>query len=199
MRVNPICPPRNCLQCGTLFEVITKPTQKFCSKPCADKGRNGPIAERFWRMVNKTEGCWLWTGAVVKEGYGSFRLNNKRLHFGAHRMSWILAHGEIADGLFVCHHCDNRVCVRPDHLFLGTTQANTADAVSKGRQSRGEKHGLAVSHGIRQNWSKLTAAMVAEIRRRAKNETLLDIAKSFGVGKSTIHSVVQRQTWKDLP
>ncbi len=93
---------------------------------------------RFWPYVSKSEqGCWLWTGVCNSKGYG--RVINHDGAFGlprntgAHRFSWCLHFGLIPDGLLVCHKCDTPLCVRPDHLFLGTALDNTRDAISKGR------------------------------------------------------------------
>jgi len=92
------------------------------------------LAERFWVKVAVSEepdGCWPWTAAVNNSGYGLFRLphGNER----AHRMAWRLTQGEIPKGMWVCHHCDNRRCVRPSHLFLGDPQANVDDMIAKDR------------------------------------------------------------------
>lgn len=95
--------------------------------------------ERFWDNVGKTDGCWLWKGVRFPTGYGL-----SSCHTYAHRMAWELTYGRIPAKLFVCHHCDNPPCVRPDHLFLGTAKDNTQDAVRKGRWDkhirRGESH-----------------------------------------------------------
>lgn len=92
-------------------------------------------AAGFWAMVVKTEGCWEWTGAKFKTGYGAVNIGHRIVT--THRRSWELTNGPIPEGLFVLHHCDNRPCVRPDHLFLGTHQDNMTDMVSKGRQKNG--------------------------------------------------------------
>lgn len=100
------------------------------------------LEERFWEKVDVTKGCWNWTSSKEKDGYGQFRLPSGR-RVQAHRFSWELTNGEIPDRVFVCHHCDNPSCVRPDHLFLGTHDENMRDRNIKGRAARGEKHGRA--------------------------------------------------------
>ena len=93
------------------------------------------MEERFWKRVQKTETCWLWTGAKNKKGYGTFYIS-KYEPIGAHRFSYLLAEGKSPEELFVCHKCDNPSCVRPDHLFLGTNTDNMRDAKKKGRLKR---------------------------------------------------------------
>lgn len=80
-------------------------------------------------------GCWIWTGAKTKAGYGNFlrKINGKQKQFYAHRYIYELKNGKIADGLFCCHVCDVRACCNPDHIFLGTAKDNTQDAINKGR------------------------------------------------------------------
>ena len=111
---------------------------------------------RFWSYVNRTPGCWEWTGALSKRkrgdrrqrgaGYGHFMVTWKTITM-AHRYSWELAHGPIPPGLFVCHRCDNPKCVRPDHLFLGTALDNTRDMIAKGRHAHGPALVAAVALG----------------------------------------------------
>lgn len=91
--------------------------------------------DRFWSKVAVVpgDGCWEWiAGLKGNNGYGDFSLGVGR-NIGAHRFAWAITNGPIGDGLFVCHRCDNRKCVRPDHLFLGTAGDNNRDMFAKGR------------------------------------------------------------------
>jgi len=97
-----------------------------------------PIADRFWAKVDKSiaSGCWEWQSSIRGNGYGAFfthLIEEGRKCYGAHRYSWMLAHGPIPDGLWVLHKCDNRICVNPDHLFLGDRTDNMRDCAQKGR------------------------------------------------------------------
>ena len=88
--------------------------------------------ERFNEKVERTDTCWLWTGALNSKGYGSMSYNGKGTN--AHRLSYILHKGEIPDGLIICHTCDTPKCVNPDHLWAGTPSENMKDMFAKDRQ-----------------------------------------------------------------
>lgn len=158
--------------------------------------------ERFWSKVQKTDGCWLWTATRKPGWYGKFRFNGKQEN--AHRVAYILTYGTIPDGLWVLHRCDNPLCVRPDHLYLGTHQDNVRDRQERGRAACGDNNGSRmhperILSGEQCSWAKLTAAEVAAIRQEYAlgNTTYHKLAAKYGVGKSQIGNILQGKVWKD--
>ncbi len=129
-------------------------------------------------------GCWIWMGGLCHGGYGCMNIGSRtdgsRRTVNAHRVSWEVHYGPIPDGLFVLHRCDNKSCVNPSHLFLGTHSDNMADMVAKGRSLSGEKHNLA----------KLTDKDVAEIRSLGKTTIHRKIAKRFGVSRTHVGALI---------
>lgn len=103
------------------------------------------------KIVVDENGCWLWQGATAPNGYGSTTHKDKQI--SAHRLSYIAFKGEIPDGMYVCHKCDVRNCVNPDHLFLGTHSDNMQDMVNKGRHPGPWNKGLERSHS--KKWAKV--------------------------------------------
>jgi len=91
-------------------------------------------SERFNQKITKTQTCWLWIGAKCTGGYGIFWYNGKLVN--AHRFSYLQHKGEIPDGLYICHLCDTRECVNPEHLWLGTASENMRDMIAKNRQGK---------------------------------------------------------------
>ena len=142
------------------------------------------LEERFWSRVDKTSDCWEWKGYIKNTGYGQFFFKGKQT--GSHRVCWELIFGVIPDGVYVLHHCDNRTCVRPDHLWLGTQADNLADMVEKGRSAYGETNGN----------SKLVADEVITIRGlSAKGKTGRSLARLFGISESMISKIILQKHW----
>jgi hypothetical protein len=147
--------------------------------------------KRFWSKVNKTSGCWLWTGPRFTNGYGVVCIGGTK-RTGAHRYAWSTVHGQIPAGMVVCHVCDTRLCVRPEHLFVGTHLDNIRDMIKKGRQSW---VGLAPK-GTDCSLSKVTEEEVREIRElRAAGTLLKDIAPRYGITLSAVSKIARRSTW----
>ncbi len=151
--------------------------------------------ERFWSKVAFTanpDKCWEWTASLNSVGYGQMWFGGSRgRKLKAHRVAYELTYGEISSGMFVCHRCDNRKCVNPTHLFLGTPKDNTTDMIQKGRQIRtyGESH-----------FHKLTEDQVRSIRERyaAGGIYMKELALEMGVGDTAIFDVIHRTSWKHV-
>ena len=143
--------------------------------------------DRFTSKFIKSDcGCWLWTASKTESGYGRFRYNGRSGR--AHRFSYMFYRGKIPDGLHVCHTCDVRNCVNPEHLFLGTQKENIEDCARKGR--------LARPKGIQHGLSKLNPDLVRYILRSEKTQDAL--ALELGVDQKTISRVKRRETWKHI-
>ncbi len=129
---------------------------------------------RFWAKVNISRGCWEWTATKNSNGYGNFGFAGETRI--ASRFAWVATRGLIPDGLFVCHRCDNRTCVRPSHLFLGTCAENLADMRIKGRRP-----------------PKLTGSDKEEVKRRylAGGVRQVELGDAFGVSQNYISRLVR--------
>lgn len=188
-----------CEACGR--PITGKPSlvarRRFCSHVCAYQSRRDDPREhaprldlwaRFWVRVDVSGTCWNWTGGVFGGGYGSVKING--INYGAHQVAFELFIGVIPPGLFVLHTCDNRRCVNPSHLFLGTNADNIADMVQKQRHSHGSGHPDA----------KLDERSVSDIRQRWEHGgiTQVALAAEYGVAPSTIRGVLRRVNWKHV-
>jgi hypothetical protein len=153
------------------------------------------LAERFWSKVDKGGDCWLWTACINNKGYGDFRVRRQTL--AAPRVAYLLEYGEIPDKLHVCHHCDNRCCVNPKHLFVGTNNDNIQDSVRKGRR-KGLPRKQYPHGGELSPVSKLTWNQVGEIRSRYRlGESAIRLAKDYQYDLSGLYRILRGETWKD--
>ena len=167
---------------------------------------NSDEVVRFWTHVNKSDGCWEWTGCILpwpnterkqRFGYGQFRLTKRRITVLAHRYSYVLTYGPIPPGLQVCHKCDNPKCVRPDHLFVGTASDNKQDSMNKGRhptqQGRCNYLPKGKDHHYYHRGPKLDRETALIIRRSPDPQHVL--AKRYGVVNSMISLIKSNKTW----
>lgn len=142
------------------------------------------IMARFISFIDKqSNGCWIWRGSKNSSGYGLFFIGKKSNL--AHRISWEFTYGFSPDRLVVCHRCDNRACVNPEHLFLGDNKDNARDKMEKGRYVQ--------AYGN----SKLTIDDVFEIRKLWIEEkySQTELAKKYGVGHSCINRIILGDKW----
>lgn len=146
-----------------------------------------PVRDRFMAKVDTSGGlfaCWPWTGAVDEKGYGRFMLEGRNQR--AHRVALALDGRPVPVGFDGCHACDNPPCVNPAHLWPGSRLENVRDASAKGRR--------ASVAGERNPRARLTPSQVVEIRERA-SERRIDLAREFGVARSTIQSLITGGNW----
>ena len=146
------------------------------------------IKTRFEKNVayEPNTGCWLWIGYLDEAGYG--RISDKRISVGAHRISYTLYKSPNIENLCVCHHCDNRSCVNPDHLFIGTRAENNEDRDRKGRAKKYYK-------GSDNENSRLTWSEVDLIRANASLGPM-ELGRRFKVTEGNIRYILKGKTWK---
>jgi len=169
---------KKCQYCAKSFQ--GRKERRFCSLLCARHSRIVEPSVKFFDYVIKQDaGCWNWIGHVHHTGYGMYRSNL------AHRFSYTMQNGSIPDGLWVLHKCDNRKCVNPSHLFLGTPQDNIDDMMAKGRgnKARGEAVGN----------SRLSAVDIVAIRNDVRTQK--QIAGDYGISCSTVQAIKAKRIW----
>ncbi len=158
-----------------------------------DRGKT--LEEKFLSRAIKSDGCWIWDGNInPASGYG--RLFFEGRNYFAHRVSYQLHHGPVADELVVCHMCDNPPCVNPNHLFLGTHADNVADKMAKGRWDGG------TLSGERNVNSKLTEEQAREIKGLLKfphfHGKYAQMGRTFGVDECVIHHIKAGRSWRHV-
>lgn len=152
----------------------------------------------FWEKVRKTRTCWIWIAGTDKDGYGKFGTTNTNSRSysetgecRSHRISWVLAHGPIPDGKFVCHKCDTPGCVNPRHLWLGTIKSNAEDRVDKGRGRRMD--------GQHNPNSKLTPAIIRRIRKASSSGVRRTaIASLYSIHPMHVSLITRRKIWRSV-
>jgi len=192
-------------------EVCGKKLSTYGTKRCINCGKSDEhreklaIAKRggltfeeyFWSKVNKRGegGCWNWTGVFNKGGYGMVKKNSK--YIKATRIVWEMFNGKVPKGkgwhgVCVCHKCDNRACVNPKHLFLGTQADNMRDMVAKGRSPNNVgEHNPNVKLG-RKDIFKIRKLYTGEYGQQTS------LAKQFGVAQNTIYDIVNNNSWSHI-
>jgi predicted XRE-type DNA-binding protein len=167
-----------------------KITRVCCNPRCVNPKHLLTDLERFWSKVDKTShpnGCWIWLDHIKPTGYGEFRDGKKKVR--AHRFAYELVNGPIPKGMYLLHSCDNRACVNPAHLSIGTAKENQEDMTRKGRGRVGTRNGSA----------KLTEQDVMKIKDLlAQGFSQTQIAKRFGVHQTNISEISLGRAWNHL-
>lgn len=152
------------------------------------------VAERIYACSISTDsGCWEWARAVGKNGYGLVTIGKGNQDY-AHRASYAAFNGPIPKGMDVCHSCDNRKCVKPGHLFVGTRKQNMEDCARNNRVNRTVK-----ARGEKQHLAKLTDESVREIKAKLSDgKSCYSLGKLYGVARITISRIKNGKTWRHI-
>lgn len=177
---------KKCELCKKSFKSYAK-TPRFCSRYCYARKPLSSLEEMFWKTIIKTDKCWEWSGAKGGSGYGRINVGRPQKILYAHRVSWVLHFGEIKNDLHVLHKCDNRACVNPNHLFLGTNLDNIKDMVAKGRNAK--------KPWINSKNLKLSYEIAEKIRSHGRVIKRRELMKMYRVSYSTIKAVQLNKAW----
>jgi hypothetical protein len=193
IRVHPT--QKKCIKCGNIFHKVHGDSswcsKKFCSKQCVTNYKYGTPIERFnSSYVISENGCWNWIKSLGTHGSGNISVNGNQML--SYRYSYLIHKGEIPKGMDVCYSCDNRACVNPKHLWLGTHRENMMDSLNKGRGNR--------QIGSECHKAKLTEEQVIEIRLKHASGyfNYCDLSKIYGITHQAIRDIVIRKNWKHI-
>jgi hypothetical protein len=167
--------------------VMTSEGYSRCVR-CRTLGKDAPTEARFWDKVDKSGDCWFWRGFINPNGRGLFLFRGRVRN--AHQVAWILTYGELPPNfgnkrgnVVLCHTCDNRACMKPAHLFLGSQKENMEDKIRKGRNGR----------------NSLPLDVVAEVRRLAQEgRSNKDIAQYLHLRYDAVTRITSGRCWKAL-
>lgn len=196
-----------CLACGKEFFIkqVVKGKNRFCSRACVDTQRQGTVEERFWSKVERGPDCWNWRGTIRENGYGVFSLKTNKSRFtSAHRTAWLISGFEIPEGMCVLHRCDNRKCVRPDHLFLGTSADNNQDRARKGRSASGVNHPFnkrpeTIKRGSLHpmaKWTEDDVLKILALLRSGENQSY--ISRTLGIPRGIVNQISRGKAWRHV-
>lgn len=164
-----------------------------CSQDCRAKFIRGQVYKSMLDRITEkvtyepNSGCWLWTGGLSSYGYGATQFQGRQLLM--HRVVFEMYNGAVPGTGVLCHRCNVRSCVNPDHIYIGTAQSNVMDAVRSGRHAHGTTHGC----------SKLSDCKVRQMRElSATGMTYADIAKRFGVARPTAAKACKGMSWQHV-
>lgn len=180
-----------CPTCKNPFEPGKSRRSVYCSVACHKHRLRDParFVEAFWEKVDKRgpDECWLWKGAKQRAGYGHFRTPEGKT-ITSSRFAWVLANGAIPDGMHALHRCDNRACVNPAHIFLGSHTQNMADCKAKGRHTKGEQ--------TKRN--KITERQARDVLAQKGRAKADELAHTLGVTPGAIHAIWRGDAWSHI-
>lgn len=186
-----------CAHCGGEFHRDKRNTwahwerARYCSRTCVGAVKTlraaqsrPPMEVVFQKWFERSDGCWLWLGAIDRDGYGIFTYAGQT--FRAPKVALQLDGRPVPDGQYACHHCDNPGCVNPAHLYPGTPTQNMRDAIERDR----------VRNGERNHFAKLSEAAVRIIRSSPERTSVL--ARRYGVSNGAVELARSGKTWKHV-